>query len=445
MAAKKIEYTFYKGQFRSQFSLGDNRELAAGRRKMHDVILEPKFQLFNAQVITEEEFEKQIRCNSVQAKCECKLHSRADYHVVRLESKDFIEVFPGFETKGGKLSLTDSLAVFYTYEGLWSNKDVGGFYTKEGNSGKFTGEAFIRVVEHEESVKEALLLKTRAENPINRLRKRLMPTSESGKGCFNRKANIAGSKGGSAGSAGSGGSQEGGCFNRPIPFLGGGCFGGPRTMGGCFNAAQQPGGCFSMGWLGRLLGLLALLGLLLYLLSLLKSCDRTAGDRVVYVHDTVVVEVIKDRVDTIEVVRIDTAKFLKTDKVETTDMVTLPNVQFQTDKDILVPGSLPDIQKLAEFLNKKKHIKAEIYGHTDNVGDSLHNVDLSKRRARAVKDMLVRLGVESSRIKTDGFGPSQPKAPNTTEEGRLMNRRVEVKLTNTVVETEGKVERVKND
>ena len=81
-----------------------------------------------------------------------------------------------------------------------------------------------------------------------------------------------------------------------------------------------------MGWLGRLLGLLALLGLLLYLLSLLKSCDRTSGDRVVYVHDTVVVEVIKERVDTIEVVRIDTTKFLKTNKTKTTDVVELPNV-----------------------------------------------------------------------------------------------------------------------
>ena len=126
-------------------------------------------------------------------------------------------------------------------------------------------------------------------------------------------------------------------------------------------------------------------------------------------------------------------------------MVSLPNVQFETDKDILVPGSLPDIQKLAEFLNKKEYIKAVIMGHTDNVGDSIRNVDLSKRRARAVKEMLVRLGVESSRIQTEGFGPSKPRASNSTQEGRLMNRRVEVKLTNTVLETEETVELKKND
>ena len=200
-----------------------------------------------------------------------------------------------------------------------------------------------------------------------------------------------------------------------------------------------------MGWLGRLLGLLGLLASLLYLLSMLRNCDSTSGDQVVYIHDTVVVEVIKERVDTLEVVRIDTAKFLQTNKVETTDMVSLPNVQFETDKDILVPGSLPDIQRLAEFLNKKEYIKAVIMGHTDNVGDSIRNVDLSKRRARAVKEMLVRLGVESSRIQTEGFGPSKPRASNSTQEGRLMNRRVEVKLTNTVLETEETVELKKND
>jgi chemotaxis protein MotB len=84
-------------------------------------------------------------------------------------------------------------------------------------------------------------------------------------------------------------------------------------------------------------------------------------------------------------------------------------------------------------------------GHTDNVGDSIRNVDLSKRRARAVKEMLVRLGVESSRIQIEGFGPSKPRASNSTQEGRLMNRRVEVKLTNTVRETEETVELKKND
>jgi outer membrane protein OmpA-like peptidoglycan-associated protein len=434
--AKQIKYSYYRGQFRSQFSLGDYTDYSNGRRKLHEVVLEPKFQLFNATAISVDEFEKQIRCNTVVSKCECYLHSIKDFHVVRVFERDFIEVYPGAETKGGKYLHFDSFAAFYTYDGLRTNSGIGGFYAKEGKSGKFTGEGFVRVIENEELIKEAIVQKVKADTLINKV----VSTKfvEQSKGCFNRKAN---SIGGSVVTP----QQSNGCFNRRLPFGGAAGIGGPSTAGGCFNAAQQPGGCFSMGWLGRILGLLGLLALLLYLLSMLRNCERASGDQVVYIHDTIVVEVIKERVDTLEVVRIDTAKFLQTNKVETTDMVSLPNVQFETDKDILVPGSLPDIQKLAEFLNKKEQIKAVIMGHTDSVGDFKHNMDLSSRRARAVKDMLVRLGVESSRIDSKGFGPTQPKASNSTLEGRLMNRRVEVKLTNTVIETEGKVERVQND
>jgi outer membrane protein OmpA-like peptidoglycan-associated protein len=59
--------------------------------------------------------------------------------------------------------------------------------------------------------------------------------------------------------------------------------------------------------------------------------------------------------------------------------------------------------------------------------------------------MLVRLGVDASRIESEGYGPSRPKASNDTQEGRLMNRRVEVQLTNTVQETEETIELKKND
>jgi outer membrane protein OmpA-like peptidoglycan-associated protein len=429
--AKQIKYSYYRGQFRSQFSLGDYTDYSNGRRKLHEVVLEPKFQLFNATAISVDEFEKQIRCNTVVSKCECYLHSIKDFHVVRVFERDFIEVYPGAETKGGKYLYFDSFAAFYTYDGLRTNSGNGGFYAKEGKSGKFTGEGFIRVIENEELIKEAIVQKVKADTLINKVvaTKIVEPT----KGCFNGKAN---SIGGSVVTP----QQSNGCFNRRLPFGGAAGIGGPSTAGGCFNAAQQPGGCFSMGWLGRILGLLGLLALLLYLLSMLRNCERTSGDQVVYIHDTVVVEVVKERVDTIEVVRIDTTKFLKTNKTKTTDLIQLPNVQFETDKDILVPGSLPDIQRLAEFLIKNKHVKAEIYGHTDNVGDRNHNLDLSQRRADAVRDFLVKLGVESSRIKTRGFGPDQPKNKNDTPEGRLMNRRVEVMLTNMVSKTEETVE-----
>lgn len=431
MAPEKVTYRYYRGQFRSQFQLGPYQEFAAGRSKQFHVELEPKFQLFQTQATTPEEFAQQIQCTSSDSDCNCKLHTRVDYQVVRSAQRTFMELYPGMETREGRLALVDAFAVFYTYEGLRDSAGVGGFYAKDGKSGKFTGEAFLRVVEDEQTVSEALQEKEKLEN---RLFNGIIPPM--GKGCFGRSSNTG---------LNDLGASPGGCFNRRLPFGGASGIGGPSTLGGCFNAGQQPGGCFSMGWLGRLLGLLGLLGLLLYLLSMLQTCGRAASDNVVYIHDTVVVEVVKERVDTLEVVRIDTAKFLTTNKVETTDMVPLPNVQFETDKDVLVPGSLPDIQKLAEFLIKKKHIKAKILGHTDNVGDPAHNVDLSKRRARAVKDMLVRLGVDASRIESEGYGPSRPKASNDTQEGRLMNRRVEVQLTNTVQKTEETIELKKRD
>ena len=440
-------YTYYKGQFRSQFRLESPSVILGHGVTRHSLQLEEKWQLFNSIKILESDYDSQAKCSNGDTNCKCKLHSDV-VPSINGEGNHWIEVYAGDETKDGRLELIDEYTIFYTNEGLKSNEDVGGFYAHQEKSGKFTGEAFIRVVEDPEKIRIAYAQKLNDEKLSTQNVKKVFEAPF--KSCFNRTSELIGRlvpsgkrKGLPAEPStppGSPKQAQPGCLDRPIPCFGKGCFNGPTTIRGCFNAAQQPGGCLSMGWLGRLLGLLALLGLLLYLLSLLKSCDRTSGDRVVYVHDTVVVEVIKERVDTIEVVRIDTTKFLKTNKTKTTDVVELPNVQFETDKDILVPGSLPDIQKLAEFLIKNKHVKARILGHTDNVGDSLHNERLSERRAMAVRNLLVQLGVESSRIDYEGFGQRKPKTSNATLEGRLMNRRVEVRLTNMVSQTEETVE-----
>jgi len=79
-------------------------------------------------------------------------------------------------------------------------------------------------------------------------------------------------------------------------------------------------------------------------------------------------------------------------------------------------------------LIKNDSLQATILGHTDNTGDSKANLDLSQRRAESVKKFLVNIGVKDSNLKAIGKGDTEPKAPNTTKEGRLMNRRVEVKL-----------------
>jgi outer membrane protein OmpA-like peptidoglycan-associated protein len=76
-------------------------------------------------------------------------------------------------------------------------------------------------------------------------------------------------------------------------------------------------------------------------------------------------------------------------------------------------------------------MNAEIIGHTDNVGKPEFNKTLSKQRAESIKRFLVSLGVNGSRLNAVGMGDTQPKSANDTEEGRMMNRRVEVKLSKT--------------
>ena len=205
----------------------------------------------------------------------------------------------------------------------------------------------------------------------------------------------------------------------------GGCFGGPSGVsgagGGCFRGSG--GGCFSLGWLWQLLKWLMFLGVLLYLLSMLRTCDMTPQERIVYVHDT------------IQTVRIDTVNVIEETTVTSTDKISLPNVQFKTDSDELIEGSMPDIQALAEFMVRNDSVTATIEGHTDDVGEEVHNLELSKARAEAVKKELVAMGVDESRIFTIGYGEERPKSgtkenPDTSEEGRLLNRRVEVKLKN---------------
>jgi len=74
----------------------------------------------------------------------------------------------------------------------------------------------------------------------------------------------------------------------------------------------------------------------------------------------------------------------------------------------------------------KRAVYIEVIGHTDDVGDDDYNLDLSEQRAEAVRDYLVRTGVDASKIVTVGAGEMMPIASNTTEEGRAENRRVEV-------------------
>jgi OOP family OmpA-OmpF porin len=86
-------------------------------------------------------------------------------------------------------------------------------------------------------------------------------------------------------------------------------------------------------------------------------------------------------------------------------------------------GDVVTINKLSTTFPS---LKVDVAGHTDWIGTDAYNQALSERRATAVKDYLVRKGVAAGRIRTYAYGESQPVAPNTTAEGRALNRRAEI-------------------
>lgn len=99
------------------------------------------------------------------------------------------------------------------------------------------------------------------------------------------------------------------------------------------------------------------------------------------------------------------------------------NVYFPHDSD--VPKSFEDILYLEQIMKTAASIKVEISGHTDNIGSYAYNVNLSRRRAEAVKRHLVRAGIEESRITVAGYGPYRPITDNKTRANRALNRRTE--------------------
>ena len=102
-------------------------------------------------------------------------------------------------------------------------------------------------------------------------------------------------------------------------------------------------------------------------------------------------------------------------------------ILFEVDSDRLRPESTPTLDEIGRMLEDHPELKIAIEGHTDADGDEAYNLDLSDRRAAAVKTFITsRYDLGDSRLETLGFGESQPVADNATPEGRQQNRRVEL-------------------
>ena len=105
-------------------------------------------------------------------------------------------------------------------------------------------------------------------------------------------------------------------------------------------------------------------------------------------------------------------------------------IRFSPNTDSLQPESFGVLKDIGKVLKENPTMKIKIIGHTDADGDDGQNMDLSKRRAAAVKNFLVQeYGITAENLETDGKGESAPVDKNTTIEGKANNRRVEfVKL-----------------
>jgi outer membrane protein OmpA-like peptidoglycan-associated protein len=112
--------------------------------------------------------------------------------------------------------------------------------------------------------------------------------------------------------------------------------------------------------------------------------------------------------------------------LEAAGFVAVYGIHFDTDKADLKAGAAKTLEEVVKLLKAHPDLEVEIQGHTDSTGTDEHNLDLSRRRADTVKAYLQLYGISGSRLQTTGLGESKPVGDNATEEGRALNRRVEL-------------------
>jgi outer membrane protein OmpA-like peptidoglycan-associated protein len=115
-------------------------------------------------------------------------------------------------------------------------------------------------------------------------------------------------------------------------------------------------------------------------------------------------------------------------KIEKETVEVLQNIFFDSGSAILREESYLELDKLTELLAKNPKLNVEISGHTDDVGNSQTNQDLSLKRAQSVVKYLETKGLATQRFITKGFGESKPKVKNDSDENRQINRRIEMRF-----------------
>ena len=111
--------------------------------------------------------------------------------------------------------------------------------------------------------------------------------------------------------------------------------------------------------------------------------------------------------------------------LETGQTVRLNNIFFEYDKFDITPETKPELDRLVSMMKEYPEMTITISGHTDDRGTDNYNMILSNNRAKSVYDYIIASGISDTRLSYQGFGESKPVAPNTEDQGRQLNRRVE--------------------
>jgi formylglycine-generating enzyme len=112
---------------------------------------------------------------------------------------------------------------------------------------------------------------------------------------------------------------------------------------------------------------------------------------------------------------------------DTKGFVDIYGIYFNVGKYVVKTESYPALEQITNYLKEHPDSKIMIEGHTDNTGKDNLNQTLSENRAKAIKDEIVKRGIDTGRLETIGYGSSKPVADNNTADGRTLNRRVTIK------------------
>ena len=164
-------------------------------------------------------------------------------------------------------------------------------------------------------------------------------------------------------------------------------------------------------------------GLVFHVISVADARD-TAGRAVLQAIAALGGGVFVNATDLVAADGVAATKFVRDVFCAPTRTIVLRSVQFAFDSAVITPQSAAVLDELAKMLGNNTRIV--ISGHTCSIGSPQYNLALSERRAAAVRSHLVARGVPAGNVTAQGFGLTNPKFDNRTEEGRRLNRRAEI-------------------